>query len=703
MNPALFKVYSRKPDPEPSKEATDVLSKLGQHNAATASELHRKKKLEQIGKLKLKRSKQEVQRSQQDLIERQQRQLDEMRDKKEEKDSITDHLNSVKQAILSEFDEERSVGMLRKPPTLPEWAVKIAKLKDAVVANNKLPAKSERAKLTQEALVQEIMQLVEMPPGVEFFDFQYLGLPFVFTSLMEGKNAVGVMPTGSGKTYLTGYLIWFMTKYKLYDTTKPVLVVTKPTVVVQMHRVLLKAFKLRNLMVTSYAQLRSSLGSMFILESTKMVEGVAETVYEWDPMCKPDLAIFDESQSLKNEKSTQTKLVKAFTQPITLSDEQDNERIIQPMPWAFFLSATPYSKALHTKYVFMGIRPTLSNGRAIKYEEPVNKYIREVCARYGVQKEKWDIRVIKDVQRDLEPYTWRFGRVKYKHTTIIKQVFMNFETQEEKTEYENAELEFAQQLQELYDQKDKGQAVPEIHFLVAMKKFEEKSEIIRAPRSAEHAVKEMLAGRSPIIACKYRTTLEIIKEIILEAGLPENLIAEIKGGQTVKARQANIDNFQADRAHIMLLMFSAGGAGLSLHHHKPKNKRQRVVILPPVWNSEELVQVLGRAHRVNSESCTRQYILWYAGTVEQDVAAAVKKKCASLTEVTGKNEDWAKDILKIPQRYEDSDLFKTPSRYDDREDDDDDDHETYEGLEVETEDDIILEPSSKLDNLVQQL
>ena len=85
-------------------------------------------------------------------------------------------------------------------------------------------------------------------------------------------------------------------------------------------------------------------------------------------------------------------------------------------------------------------------------------------------------------------------------------------------------------------------------------------------------------------------------------------------------------------------MFQAGYAGLSLHHHE-KNNRPRRVLLPPVWSSEEFIQFLGRAHRINTQSTTYQHIIWYAGTVEERVMARCQQKTTSSKAVMG--DTWA--------------------------------------------------------------
>jgi superfamily II DNA or RNA helicase len=62
--------------------------------------------------------------------------------------------------------------------------------------------------------------------------------------------------------------------------------------------------------------------------------------------------------------------------------------------------------------------------------------------------------------------------------------------------------------------------------------------------------------------------------------------------------------------------------------------------LPPTWSAIELVQLLGRAHRINSRSTTHQDIIWYRDTIEEYVAEKVQRKMKSLKEIVSKRETW---------------------------------------------------------------
>lgn len=148
----------------------------------------------------------------------------------------------------------------------------------------------------------------------------------------------------------------------------------------------------------------------------------------------------------------------------------------------------------------------------------------------------------------------------------------------------------------------------------------------------------------------------------VEDRLIEDLPKELRlGPQSKEERQHEIDRFQSGRSEYCLYSFRAGGVGLSLHHTdeltKYKCKRQkngyailedianvpvrpRINFVAPTYSAIELVQGLGRCPRLTSLSDTEQILLFYAGTVEDDVAAVVSQKLRCLSRVVRQKESW---------------------------------------------------------------
>lgn len=156
--------------------------------------------------------------------------------------------------------------------------------------------------------------------------------------------------------------------------------------------------------------------------------------------------------------------------------------------------------------------------------------------------------------------------------------------------------------------------------------------------------------------------LDDVDDYVEEEDRPELRL----GAQSLSARQSEIDRFQSGKSLYCLYTFKSGGVGLSLHHsdeltnYKCKRKksgwyeesdipnvptRQRVVFLAPTYSAIELVQGLGRAPRLTSLSDTPQVVVFYRGTIEEQVAAIVSVKLRCLRRVVRQKESWEDCIV----------------------------------------------------------
>lgn len=156
--------------------------------------------------------------------------------------------------------------------------------------------------------------------------------------------------------------------------------------------------------------------------------------------------------------------------------------------------------------------------------------------------------------------------------------------------------------------------------------------------------------------------LDEVEDRVLE-DLPEHLRL---GSQSKDERQLEIDKFQSGRTQYCLYTFRAGGVGLSLHHTdeltKVKARRQkngyvivediakvpvrpRVNFVAPTYSAIELVQGLGRCPRLTSLSDTEQTLIFYRGTIEEDVANVVSQKLRCLSRVVRQREKWSDMVI----------------------------------------------------------
>jgi len=163
-------------------------------------------------------------------------------------------------------------------------------------------------------------------------------------------------------------------------------------------------------------------------------------------------------------------------------------------------------------------------------------------------------------------------------------------------------------------------------------------------------------------------TMDMLSLEDVEAKVEESFDDETLklGIQTLKERQNEIDRFQKGDSLYCFYTFRAGGVGLSLHHtdefsqEKVRHKesgyayeediskiltRPRKSFIAPTWSAIEMVQGLGRFPRLTSLSDTTQQLIFFAGTIEEQVAQVVSMKLKCLSKVVQQKESWEGIIM----------------------------------------------------------
>ena len=493
--------------------------------------------------------------------------------------------------------------------------------------------------------------------GHRTFTHQLNALPRSLNLCASRSSYLLIGGTGTGKTYYYAGLFNELRRLMphIYPAERPILFVTDTKVVLQTAKVF-KLFGCVNIQVLGYESLRSSIGSIYIDWKTK-IEDDRPTLYPvWVPSNDegaPCAIACDECQKLKNDTSQISHVIRGAANA--------GYQII-------FSSATPFSRAYHVRTIATSLAPIVKiDGASMRL---TNKLYPSWLSSISDNPMDWNPADIKRVMRALDEQIVKFEHVVFAHLMKIRQIILPFKTQRHREIYDAAFNEY--QLARIAAERDPlaGRAAQ----LVAMQKFEQKSELLRGEYLADSSFAVVNSKTRPvncIIACKFLDTIFIVKEVLMKKhGVSEDCISMIVGGQSGKERQININRFNNERARYCLISVGAGGTGLSLHHTEIK-KFPTEMMCPPIWNSEDYVQLIGRGHRINSLSTTYLNEIWFGGTIEETVAARKKQKCASLKEVVGSGERWILaadgaetirsstrqiDISKINEEDEDEDL-----------------------------------------------
>jgi superfamily II DNA or RNA helicase len=474
-------------------------------------------------------------------------------------------------------------------------------------------------------------------------DFQLRASCSIFQKILrQHQGDLLISATGTGKTYMFCLVLWLLEKLEYFSAVTPqgsiplfqVLVVTKVSVVEQTKRVL-RDFGLTTaksqlrIFVTNYDSLRASLGELLIEWKSEVKEGELEVNPFWKTSFSPLVVVWDECQALRNENSLQTKVARAYN-------------YLHHVKRVFNLydSATPFDRIANARCVVVGCGVEAFDIAGTKFrvsEVQWPGFASSICAS-GFTPTDYSPRSMENLREEMTDWITRTENIKFPFKSVNSHILIEFETKEQADEYAQAYEDYIAKLREImndpfYEQGRMAQ------IFVAMMKFRQKAEFLRHKILAKLAIEFEKSGKNVIIGFAFRNTLSATKNDLLALGINEKLISEIHGSQTREERQANLDAFQNESAHILLLMQQAGGIGLSAHHYF-KNKRPRQVVLTPVWSVIEMLQVLGRAHRINSASPTHQSIAWYSETIEQEVMERLKMKHSSLSKLLERKEQF---------------------------------------------------------------
>lgn len=491
---------------------------------------------------------------------------------------------------------------------------------------NVLPALRGARSFTLADISEDTRKRLTLEVSGRKFVHQLNALPRSLNLAAVKRSWVLIGGTGTGKTFYYAGLFNELRRLlpEQYPQDQTILFVTDTKVVLQTIQVF-KDFGCANVQVTGYDSLRASLGEMYISYRTQIVNGTPRIYPEWCSQSASGICHIccDECQKLKNDDSQTSELIQAAARAGYLIT---------------FSSATPFSRAKHVRTIAVALQPIVKIGK-VSVRLTDEMFPTWMTNEISDNPLDWHPPDMKRVMDALSEQIIKFENVRFAHLLKIRQITIPFKNADHARIYAEAMQEYDQVCIEAGKDPVGGQA----RRLVAMQKFAQKAELLRAEYLAESAFKCVNSRTRPInaiIACKHLDTIYVAKRVLMEKfGMLESDIGMLIGGQNKKERQININRFNTERARYCLISVGAGGTGLSLHHTKIKRYPSEMFV-PPIWNSEDYVQLIGRGHRINSESTTYLNEVWFAGTIEERIAEKKKRKCLSLKEVVGSGERW---------------------------------------------------------------
>lgn len=161
------------------------------------------------------------------------------------------------------------------------------------------------------------------------------------------------------------------------------------------------------------------------------------------------------------------------------------------------------------------------------------------------------------------------------------------------------------------------------------------------------ALTRILYARMRIEQLKIPTMLELAKKYLKEnlavvifvnfTGTLKTIAKELKtncliyGEQTLEQRNKNISDFNSDASHIIICNMRSGNCGISLGD--TVGIFPRISIISPSWSATDIIQALGRIHRANTKTVSRQRILFCKGTIEEQICLNMKEKINNIAQL----------------------------------------------------------------------
>lgn len=165
------------------------------------------------------------------------------------------------------------------------------------------------------------------------------------------------------------------------------------------------------------------------------------------------------------------------------------------------------------------------------------------------------------------------------------------------------------------------------HIFAIMMKARRLAELVKVPLFVEMAKELYDEGKSVVLFVNFEDTVQGISSRLNKL-IDSKQIGFVVGGQTDKARESDINAFNADTKRILIVNIAAGGTGISLHDLN--GNHPRASILSPTWSPLAMRQALGRIYRAEAKTRVYQRIVYGAGCIEENICRRVQAKLNNL-------------------------------------------------------------------------
>lgn len=431
--------------------------------------------------------------------------------------------------------------------------------------------------------------------------------------VIEKKPAVLILAaTGTGKTYMQGALDRRLQDAKFADGKTwghvKYLAITRNSVVEQTKRVLQSKFGINPIIETevlNIEKLRTRAGQMWLDTVQTIVDGEEIESWKWKALVNPAVIYLDECQAVKNQDSTQHKILVAYSQ--------------LPNVVQVFISATPFTRVSEAKAFAIATKKDITHlgfpAGTILSEQTWGTYSQAIA--HPSPPDEYNEAAVERLMKDLDDYVVRVKGVRWQFNALNSVEIIDFENAQQQKEYNDAWEKYLAKkarLEESVTDNPRFQAMIELGIFLAAAEYAKRH--IFARRMYE----DVKNGYAAVCALKFKKTIIAVTQILVdEYGVSRDQISLIWGGgqtqltakqklkqqvranmavfeqagismedmmleevedreiveldaslrlglQSKEQRQSEIDKFQSGKSLYCMYTYKAGGVGLSLHH-----------------------------------------------------------------------------------------------------------------------------------------
>lgn len=445
-------------------------------------------------------------------------------------------------------------------------------------------------------------------------------------SLHLNGYAIDLSDTGTGKTYASCGIA--------REMAVPFFIIC-PKIVIPSWTGVLKEFNIRAVDIKNYEALirggKNSIYTEWVKEKTgKMgVDGKALTTDRLrfnSKIPKNALIIFDESHKCKSLDSSTSELLMTAKEQGFKTLQVSASAATNPIE----MKALGYATDLHNHYNHNEFKRMFAKAHGVEWRagkcggmtfDPTHPDCQ--AAMKSIHDKLFNVKKCAS-RLTTEDMKEHFGD----NHVIAEMLDMGVNTTKINTAYRMMERELA-----ALDERSSNYSG---HIFAVMMKARRQTELLKVPTYVEAIEESIRTGKSAAIFFNFNESIDAcVKLLERKYRTPKMIrlgtdlgISTIRGGQTAKARQQCIEDFQSDDARIIVCNIAAGGVGVSLHDLNGDYPRDSFI--SPNYSPIQLHQALGRIYRANHKTDCVQKILFAAKTIEESACEKVQAKLQNL-------------------------------------------------------------------------